>query len=85
MISFNRVLNPQAIDSANWTFRANNNRRQAVGATVVGNEVLANSVMIGADPGPDVVDYSPPPFDVRGFPDLAEVFAFTDFPLDVLP
>ncbi len=67
------------------TFRVSNMRRRATSVNALGNRVQGSSVVVGADVGADVVDYAPPPFDIRRAVTLIPAAAFTDFPLTVIP
>ncbi len=84
-MDFDAQLNPQAITGSTVTFRVNNMRRRATSVNALGDRIQGSSIVVGADPGADVVDYGPPPFDIRRADTLLPAAAFTDFPLDVLP
>lgn len=71
-----------AIDTDNWVVRLANNLWETTSASVTGARV---TLTIGGfavpDVGPNVVSFSPPPFDVLSTPGLPAA-AFADFPLE---
>ena len=81
-VTFSHLILPAVLDVPNWTGRWNN---QAMSVQTVA--VVAGAIQIAflpgiAFPGPDVITYSPPPFDV-----ISDTFkptpadAFADFPI----
>jgi len=84
-IDFDRPLVPGVLNLANWSVRHSNTRYAMFDAGVgpfQPESVVIHYIPPGVpDPGPDVVTYSPPPFDVVGDPDLVPAAAFTDFPI----
>ncbi len=84
-LGFDTDLEPGPITGTTLTFRANNNRRRVVNPTAAGPIITGSSVLVGADVGDDVVDYAPPPFDIRHAVTLVPAAAFADFPLGVIP
>ena len=84
-VGFDVPLNAEPITGNTVTFRVNNIRRRGTAMNALGMIVSGNSVVVGADVGPDVVDYAPPPFDIREATVLRPAVAFADFPLGVIP
>lgn len=81
-VTFDRPLQPGALDAGNWVFRANNLAWAANTGTAVGSRVMGTSTSGGIDVGADVVSFSPPPFDVLSMTAVPAA-AFADFPLVV--
>lgn len=68
------------MDPTNWFVRVGGFSQNIVSALAVApNQVLVTSFGAGPDPGPDVVSYSPPPFDVVG--PTGPAAAFSDYPI----
>lgn len=80
--TFDRPLQPAVLDFSNWALRATATIFLPTSASASGSIVTGASTGSIIDPGPDVVAYTPPPFDVLSLPGLPAV-AFTDFPLVV--
>lgn len=79
-VTFDQVLGPGVLDNANWFVRVGNFSRGVATATVVPPSVVRlTTVGFGPDAGPDIVSYSPPPFDVIGSGGPA--VAFADYPI----
>lgn len=79
-ILFSTAITPGVLALGNWFARFGNIKLGLTNATAFApNRVQLTALGGGADPGPDVVSYSPPPFDVIGPGGPAA--AFTDFPL----
>lgn len=80
--TFDKPLQPAALNFANWTMRASGDQWAATSATSSG-AVVSGVALIGlASAGPDVIFFTPPPFDVLSLSGLPAV-AFADFPLVV--
>lgn len=79
-VQFDRQLQPGLLDEGNWVFRWANDLYFVLDATAVADTVVCNSVPDVLDPGPDVVSYSPPPFDVISLLGTPAA-AFSDFPI----
>lgn len=84
-VQFDRDLEVGLLDPANWFVRFQNLERPVILPQVppLGPDFVNMSTgIVVPDPGPDVVSYSPPPFDV-----ISDTFnptpadAFADFPL----
>jgi len=80
-VTFDRALQPGAVDFGNWRAR-NTNVMFPASAAVIGGP--GNTQAIVALMGPGVPDfggnrcwYEPPPFDVVGHPDAVPVAGFT--------
>ena len=79
-VTFDRPLQSGALEGSNWTWRFAGTLYDAAGAEADGTMVLLDGSPTGFEPGADVVNYSPPPFDVvsaGGEP----AAAFSDFPV----
>ncbi len=77
-----RVAAP--LDTGNWFIRFSGRSQTVIAASAVGGIVRVLTSGIVSNPGPNVVSFSPPPFDVISDtvrPLRAE--AFTDFPIHV--
>lgn len=68
IVTFNHPLLPGGLDAANWSVRSGNLRFTIATAFVPAFTPTVVDLMYvlpgAADPGPDVVDYTPPPSDV---------------------
>ncbi len=76
------ILSNPALDPSNWFVRRSNNSFTFSLLKAVGGVVELTTLSPTINPGPDVVSYSPPPFDVLS--DTARAVpapAFADFPL----
>lgn len=74
------------VDHGNWTANINNGRWAAQPPAVAAGPLFTCTMNPGLPlPGPDVVNYGPPPFDVVGRQYGHLVAAFADFPLTVTP
>lgn len=76
------LINLVGGDTGNWFIRFTGLERTITGVLVAPGGVIVTTAGVVANPGPDVVSYSPPPFDVVSDttkPTAAP--AFTDFPL----
>lgn len=80
--TFNKPLQPATLDFANWTIRALGFLRTTTAASSSGSVVSGTSVLGAADPGPDVISFTPPPFDVLDLEDRPAA-AFVGFTLDI--
>lgn len=82
-VTFCHNLVPGVIDPTNWSGRFAARLFTAGSAVVTfAGVALINLVLGAADPGPDVVTFAPPPFDLLS--DTARQIpapAFTDFPI----
>lgn len=80
-ITFSTRLVTAASDPGNWFVRKNDQAWSVTGALAGASKV--GLVLSGQVPniGPDVVTFSPPPFDVLSFGGLVPAPAFTDYPL----
>lgn len=79
-VTFDRPLEVGPLDASNWTFRANNFDYDPITAAAVGSQVQGTSSISDPNAGADIVNYAPPPFDVKSAPGI-EAAAFADFPL----
>lgn len=83
-VEFDSTLRIETHDPANWSVRLNNFRRLVTQAFSLPPDrtriqlVLRDQTL---ELGPDIVDFSPPPFDVHGLLTGLPVAAFADFPL----
>ena len=83
IVTFSHPLLPVAPgDNDNWFVRRLNTQRPVTFVTILGNQVTLLTAGAIANPGDDVISYSPPPFEVvsntaRQIP----APAFADFPL----
>jgi len=76
---------PGVLEHENWFARINGRLYSFNAAVAAGSRVsLAGAVDTGPDPGPDVVHYMPPPFDVQT-PAGGLAAAFNDFPISEEP
>ncbi len=85
-VQFDRLLQPGLLNSANWTTDGLNAgiRTGAPPTTAAGDTVTSATTAPFPSIGPDVVHYTPPPFDVTSkFAIPAAPFA--NFALTVLP
>ena len=80
--TFDQPLQAATLDFTNWAMRASGTIFLPTSASASGSIVTGASTGAIPDLGPDVVAYTPPPFDVLSVPGLPAV-AFTDFPLVV--
>lgn len=79
-VFFSTPITPGPISQLNWAIRlANFNRDPIVATAVAPNRVDVTHLQVLPNPGPDVVSYSPPPFDVVG--PGGPAVAFADFPI----
>lgn len=81
-VTFDKALQPGVLDFTNWFFRAANTAWLGDFATAAGAVVAGTATQGLEDLGPDVVNFTPPPFDVLSLTGLPAV-AFADFPLVV--
>lgn len=81
-VTFDSPLQPGAVDTSNWAIRASDMDRNILSAVATGSQVGGASSVGSANEGPDIVTYSPPPFDVLNLSSQAAI-AFADFPLTV--
>lgn len=79
-VAFDRPLQAGILDADNWYLRYLSTRWVPYSAIVLGTDVTGFAAAAGAAVGPDVVSYSPPPYDVIGTNGYAAA-AFADFPL----
>lgn len=66
--------------AANWTIRLNGYLQQFGSGSASGDVVTINRTDNVVDPGPDVVSFTPPPFDVVGVSGVPAP-AFLGFPV----
>lgn len=79
-VYFSSTLTPGPLNAGNWFIREANTAWLPIGPTaVLPNRVSIDLFGLGPDVGPDVVSYSPPPFDVVGPGGPAAAFA--DYPI----
>lgn len=79
-VQFSTVLAIGPLAAGNWTIRIGNFDRQPTVAVVVPPDtVRVTHLPVFPNPGPDVVSFSPPPFDVVG--PGGPAVAFADFPI----
>jgi len=83
-VTFSLPLVPGPVAPANWYTRYNNLRQECLTPVAIGSTVTYPLGATIADPGPNVVSYSPPPFDVVAASGPVAP-AFADFPLTVVP
>lgn len=83
-VHFDLPLSLGALDVSNWFVRWGGSRRAIASADAMSfNGLEGVRLAFGLpfpEPGPDVVSYSPPPFDLKGLTDVP-VAAFADFPI----
>lgn len=82
-VVFSVPLVDMGLFTHNWTARINGHVRDIITAVVTGSTVLLGSTQGVADPGPDVVSFDPPPFDLVSEGGLVPAPAFTDYPVVV--
>lgn len=80
--TFDQPLQPAVLDFGNWAMNATDTIFLPSSASSSGSVISGASAASIISPGPDVITYTPPPFDVLSVPGLPAV-AFTDFPLVV--
>lgn len=82
-ITFDQPLGPDpALDTDNWFVRLSNQAYRRDAAVAAGDAVVLTLGLAIPDPGPNVVSFSPPPFDVlAAAPSFKPAPAFSDFPL----
>lgn len=79
-VFFSAPLTPAVLNPANWFVRDGNFWRTTLTAVAAApNVVTLTEVGFAPNIGPDIVTYTPPPFDVTGPTGI--VAAFADFPL----
>lgn len=85
VLTFDQPLqaNP-ALNIPNWFIRADDKTRGPVTAIAAGSDVTITTGLPFVQVGPDVVSYSPPPFDLISANALP-VDAFADFSISVVP
>lgn len=82
---FDRFLEDGALDPFNWQIRETAQLRTGAHPCTAAGKVVTCEMAAGIlNLGPDIVNYSPPPFDVRSRHDLPAA-GFINFPLVVLP
>ena len=80
--TFDQALQPGPVDIGNWSIRRTN-QLQVITTAVASGNVVAGATTTGMlSIGPDVINWSPPPFDVVNAIDQPS-FAFAGFPLTV--
>jgi hypothetical protein len=83
-MTFDRdLIDVVALDTANWAVRFNDFTYTVTAAECVGAAVTLALTQGGADPGADVVSYTPPPNDLLTLMNELPVLAFADFPVTV--
>lgn len=73
-----------ALDAGNWSARADGDIRAGVSAATAGDQVVVVTSPAGPNPGPDVVTFTPPPFDVLSAAGGLPAAGFADYPLVVV-
>lgn len=81
VVTFNHLLVPAALDPGTWTIRHADQNFVVQAAAALTNEVTLTHAPGLADLGPDVVNYTPPPYDVISLGGLVPAGAFLNFPL----
>lgn len=82
VVTFDRQLFPNPTpNGANWIIRHTNQLRTVTAGNAVGFTLTLTLTPGGADVGPDVVSFDPPPFDILDLLTLEPVAAFADFPV----
>ncbi|MBA7673280.1 hypothetical protein ES703_81474 [subsurface metagenome] len=81
VITFTDLIAAGALNNNNWFVRHANAIHVVTGANVFEGTVVLSTVPGVADPGPDVVSFDPPPFDVISDRTGLAALAFADFPL----
>lgn len=79
-VTFDQSLVDGVLDRTNWQYRYANRLYVPVVCGAVGNEVQMGAFSGMLNPGPNVVSYYPPPFDVTNL-DLLPAPGFVDFPI----
>ena len=80
-ITFSCPLRPASLEKSNWFARKNNQSWTISGGVAGGSKVrLVTSGQV-MDMGPDVVSYTPPPFDVLSLGGLVRAEAIVNYPL----
>lgn len=86
IVRFDRPLLTAVLNPGNWFLRALGvNYAGGPPCNAAGSVVTCTMAAGLPFPGPDVVNYGPPPFDAVSAKDQEPVEAFTDFPLTVGP
>lgn len=82
-VTFDQPLRPDpALETTNWFVRRNGQAPLVQTAFADANRVVLTLGMGPGNPGPNVVSFNPPPFDVQAAaPPHEPTAAFTDFPL----
>jgi hypothetical protein len=81
LVTFDKPLVAGVLNAGNWFVRVGGN---SYGITSAISLIPAVLLTLGApvlNPGPNVVSYSPPPFDVLSSGSLVPAEAFSDFPV----
>ena len=82
IVTFSRELAAGPLDAANWTWTFGITQYAAVTAVAADDAVVLIGAPQGASVGDNVVNYSPPPFDVRASgAHGAAAGAFSEFPV----
>lgn len=81
-ITFDALIRDQLHSRLPWTWRFNNARHTCRSATSRPSGLrLSAAPGTSLDPGPDVLDYAPPPSDVHGLLTGLQVAPFANFPI----
>ncbi len=81
-VTFDQDLVIGPLEDSLWTWRSNNRAFEALNAEVnAGAVVELTGLDVGPDVGPNVISFSPPPFDVLSLGTGLPAAAFVDFPL----
>jgi len=82
-VTFDQPLRPDpALETTNWFIRHNGLSLLVLTAYVLADRVVLSHGFASGNPGPNVVSFNPPPFDVQGAaPPHDPTAAFSDFPL----
>lgn len=82
LVTFSHSIRPDSLDTGNWFVRFANQSYPVTGAIVIAGKVQLTFAAPIIDLGPNVVSYSPPPFDViSNTAKPVPAGAFTDYPL----
>lgn len=86
VVFFSCTLNGGGLEAFNWSGRELGRAVTWGAAIALTNRVLLiGKVDGGADPGPDVITYSPPPYDVVDAMTSDPIAAFANYPMSQAP
>lgn len=70
VMEYNALLETRTFINFNaWSIRVSNIIRQVTAGRTLGDKCILTTTTSVADPGPNIVDYAPPPNNVRRYPD----------------